>query len=582
MTARLLALAALGVVSASCAAAQRTLVSTPSELSAAIASAQPGDVIALANGTWTDVTVVFRADGTEADSIRLEAETPGGVVLDGSSSLRIAGEYLVVDGLRFEGGTLSQGHLVQFRDGARVANHSRLTNSTIVGVGAINSNVNTKWVSLYGTHNRVDHNYIAGKTNLGTTLVVWLESGASHQPTYHRIDRNHFGPRPPLGQNGGETIRIGTSSVSMQDAFVTVEENLFEQCDGEIEIISVKSGKNTLRRNTFLRSRGTLTLRHGNGSRVEGNVFLGQRVDDTGGVRIIGEDHVVVNNYFELLAGTGLRAAISIMNGVPNSPLNRYFQVRNVTVAHNTVVRARDALAVGAGADAERTLPPENVRFHNNVLLSQGETIVDLDAEPINMTWDGTLYWGGSLGMDEPPGATRVNPLIQPEAGETLWRPLPESPILDAAVAIPGLDLATDVDGQSRDATPDIGADERSPDAVRFRPLTPSDVGPSWPGATTAEPDVGRSSGIRLGAPFPNPSDGAASVPLAATASGDVEVVVVDALGRQVATLLQGAIPAGSRTVRVDTLGWPAGVYTVVARRGRDVARTPFTVLTSR
>ncbi|NND98671.1 MAG: hypothetical protein HKN47_15220 [Pirellulaceae bacterium] len=26
----------------------------------------------------------------------------------------------------------------------------------------------------------------------------------------HRIDHNHFGARPELGRNGGETIRIGT------------------------------------------------------------------------------------------------------------------------------------------------------------------------------------------------------------------------------------------------------------------------------------------------------------------------------------------------------------------------------------
>ncbi|MEM1116627.1 MAG: polysaccharide lyase 6 family protein [Bacteroidota bacterium] len=578
-TGRALVLAALTAALASGAAAQRTLVSTPADLRAAIAGAQPGDTIALANGTWTDVDIVFRADGTEADSIRLEAETPGGVVLDGASSLRIAGDYLVVDGLRFEGGTFSQGHLIQFRDGSRAAHHSRLTNTTVVDVGAVNPNVNTKWVSLYGTHNRVDHNYLAGKANLGTTLVVWLERGSSHQPTYHRIDRNHFGPRPPLGQNGGETIRLGTSDVSMQDAFVTVEENLFERCDGEIEIISVKSGSNTLRRNTFLRSRGTLTLRHGNGSRVEGNVFLGQRVGDTGGVRIIGEDHVVVNNYFELLAGTGLRAAISIMNGVPNSPLNRYFQVRNVTVAHNTVVRARDALVIGAGADSERTLPPEDVRFHNNVLLSQGETIVDLEAEPTGMTWDGTLYWGGSLGIDEPPGATRVNPQIQPEAGETLWRPLPESPILDAAVAIPGLDLATDIDGQARDATPDIGADERATSAVVFRPLTASDVGPSWSRATAGEPAGERSGSLRLGDPFPNPSAGAVSVPL--TAAGDVEVTVVDARGRQVAVLFEGAL-AATHALRLDTAGWAAGTYAVIARQGSAVARTSLTVLPPR
>jgi poly(beta-D-mannuronate) lyase len=571
------------LAAASGATAQGTLVTTEAELRSAIAGAQPGGTIVMADGVWTDVDVTFRADGVEGDSIRIVAQTPGGVVLDGTSTLRIAGDYLVVDGLRFEGGTSSRSSLIEFRDGAKPANHSRLTNSTVIDVNPINRNQDTKWISLYGTHNRVDHNYVRGKQNVGTTLVVWLESGSSARPVYHRIDHNHFGPRPPLGQNEGETIRIGTSDTSMQDAVVTVERNLFERCDGEAEIISVKSGANLIRSNTFFRSRGSLTLRHGNGSRVEGNVFIGQRVDGTGGVRVIGEDHVVVNNYFEFLAGSGFQSAIALMNGVPNSPLNRYVQVRNVTIAHNTIVRAADALTIGAGADSERTLPPENVRFHNNVILSEGNTIVDLEDEPIDMTWDGTVYWGGSLGIDDPPGVTRVNPHIQPEDGDALWRPLPESPLLDAAVAISGLDLALDVDGQPRDAEPDVGADEVSDVPIALRPLLSSldGVGPSWPGTTAGEESPDGGVGLRFGAPFPNPSTDAVTVPLTVPATGSVEVAVVDVLGRRVAVLLDGDVPAGTQRVRLDS-ALAAGTYTVVVRLGAALARTSVTILPSR
>lgn len=577
------ALLLVALAAASGAAAQGTLVATASELRSAIAGARPGDTIAMADGVWTDVDVVFRADGAEGDSIRLVAETPGGVVLDGTSSLRIAGDYLVVDGLRFEGGTSSRSSLIAFRDGAKQANHSRLTNTTVIDVRPASRAVDTKWISLYGTHNRVDHTYLRGKTNVGTTLVVWLESGASARPVYHRIDHNHFGPRPPLGQNEGETIRIGTSDTSTRDAAVTVERNLFERCDGEAEIISVKSGANLIRANTFFRSRGSLTLRHGNGSRVEGNVFLGQRVDGTGGVRVVGEDHVVVNNYFGLLGGTGFQSAIALMNGVPDSPLNRYAQVRNVTVAHNTIVRAADALTIGAGADAERTLPPRGVRFHNNVILSEGTTIVDLDAEPIDMTWDGTVYWGGSLGIDDPPGATRVNPLVQPVDGDELWRPLPESPLVGAARAVPGLDLVLDVDGQSRDALPDVGADEVSDAPVALRPLPSSldGVGPTWPGATAGEGGPERGGGLRFGAPFPNPAARAVTIPLVVPVAGRAEVAVLDALGRRVAVLLDGETPAGTRSLRLDA-SLAAGTYAVVARLGTALARTSVTILPSR
>ena len=572
--------AALVAILATVHASAQTTVATSAELRAAIAAAQPGDTIAMADGVWTDVSIVFDAQGAEGDSIRLVAETPGGVVLNGSSALRIAGDYLVVDGLRFEGGALSSGHVIQFRNGSRHANHSRLTNSTVVDVNPANKQTEYKWISLYGTHNRVDHNYVRGKTNVGSTLVVWLESAADHEPTYHRIDHNHFGYRPPLGQNEGETIRIGTSTRSMQDAYVTVERNLFERCDGEAEIVSNKSGQNVFRGNTFFRSRGSLTLRHGNGARVEGNVFVGQNVDDTGGVRVVGEDHVIVNNYFDLLRGTGFESAIAIMNGVPDSPLNRYFQVRNVTIAHNTIVRARQALTIGAGADSERTLPPENVVFANNVILSTGRTVVRQDAEPINMTWDGTVYWGGSLGIDEPAGVTNVDPLLE-TAGDGLLRPLDGSPLLDAAVEIAGLNLPLDVDGQPRDATPDVGADERSDAPVTLRPLEAGDVGPLWAVGVAAGPRPGGGD-LALGAPFPNPSAGVVTVPLHVARAAHVEAFVVDALGRRVRALVDTVLSAGTQTLRLDGSGLSPGVYAVVVRSGDATARTSVTILSSR
>ena len=54
-----------------------------------------------------------------------------------------------------------------------------------------------------------------------------------------------------FGSNGGETLRIGTSHYSLSDSFTVVENNYFERTNGEVEIISVKSGKNQIRNNVF-------------------------------------------------------------------------------------------------------------------------------------------------------------------------------------------------------------------------------------------------------------------------------------------------------------------------------------------
>ena len=64
---------------------------------------------------------------------------------------------------------------------------------------------------------------------------------------FHRIDHNHFGYRPPLNRNGGETIRVGYSHQSMTNSGTPVERNLFDRCDGEIEIISSKLCENIRR-----------------------------------------------------------------------------------------------------------------------------------------------------------------------------------------------------------------------------------------------------------------------------------------------------------------------------------------------
>ncbi|MXY07295.1 MAG: hypothetical protein F4Y61_01450, partial [Rhodothermaceae bacterium] len=133
------------------------VASTPQELSSAIASSGPGDTIIMANGTWTDVVISFYAQGAEGDSITLRAETPGQVILNGSSRLKIGGSYLKVDGLWFDQGSLRSGHLIEFRrSSSRLTTHSRLTNCTITNYNPSSYLTEYKWVSIYGAHNRVD------------------------------------------------------------------------------------------------------------------------------------------------------------------------------------------------------------------------------------------------------------------------------------------------------------------------------------------------------------------------------------------------------------------------------------------
>ena len=255
-------------------------------------------------------------------------------LLTGLSRLRIAGAWVVVDGLTFTNGYVSSGDVIGFQETTfNLASFSRITNCAIIHYNPPNGMLDTKWVSLYGFSNRVENCYFVGKTNLGTTLVVWVDTDAN-KPGYHYVGRNYFGPRPPLGVNGGEAIRVGTSDVSLNNSRTTVEYNFFERYNGDAEIISSKSCENVYRFNTFVECEGALSLRHGNRCTVEGNFFFGGLKPLTGGVRVVGEDHLVYNNYFADLTGTSARSPVSIMQGLVNTPLSGY------ALRHRVVGRA--------------------------------------------------------------------------------------------------------------------------------------------------------------------------------------------------------------------------------------------------
>ena len=167
-----------------------------------------------------------------------------------------------------------------------------------------------------------------------------------------------------------------------------VEHNLFDHCDGEIEIISSKSCDNVYRIHTFLDCAGMLTLRHGNRCTVEANFIIAHNKAGSGGVRVIGEDHVVINNYIEGVQKGGFW----ITAGIPNSPLNAYFQARNCLIAFNTFVDSPGpALELDAGmGTANRTLRPENITIANNLFVLKRGSVLK-GKEGANYKWMGNI-----------------------------------------------------------------------------------------------------------------------------------------------------------------------------------------------
>lgn len=345
-------------------------VATIEEFNEAVADLQPGDKVVLANGTWTDVELVLKGEGTADNPIELTAEEAGKVIITGQSNLSFSGSHIVVSGLVFKDGFTPTSEVISFRTSKDdLANHSRVTNTVIDNFSNPERQDSDTWVAIYGKNNLFDHNSLLGKGNRGVTLAVRLNTEASLE-NEHVIEYNYFGPRQIFGSNGAETVRIGTSHYSREFSNTVVRNNYFDRTNGEHEIISNKSCGNVYRNNVFFESQGTLTMRHGHYTLVENNYFLGNRKPNTGGIRIINENQTVRNNYLYGLTGHRFRGALVIMNGVPNGPINRYDPVID-SLMNNNIVIDSDYIQLCAGSDEERSAVPTGSSMHDNIIMSR-------------------------------------------------------------------------------------------------------------------------------------------------------------------------------------------------------------------
>ena len=467
------------------------LVKDISQLNAAIAKASPGDDIVMANGDWNDVQIRFVGYGKEKQPITLRAETPGKVFIEGISNLEISGDYLEVNGLFFRNGHSPTENVIAFRTSQdSVANHSSVSNCVILDFNNLERDQDNLWVQFYGKHNKLDHCYIAGKTNGGPTVRVDLKGNQSIR-NYHQIVNNHFGPRPRKGGARGETIQLGSSFTSMSPSNTTIANNLFEECNGEVEIISSKTNFNSIKNNVFYKSEGSVVTRHGNYVTVDGNYFIGDGVNEQyGGIRIINTGHWVTNNLFYKIKGKNFRSPIAIMNGIPKSPLNRYNQVTDVVVAYNTFVDSDSPFQFGVGTNIAQAdvLPESEIRSArplrtevvNNVIynsVGDPSPIVEHDKAD-GVTFKSNIIYNNGVAISNPHGLI-TKKLTLTDIGTDLSVPTTG---FDDVEVYHGFDFETiteDLLGNSREKATKIGAILNA-DNVNLNLLDKSKYGADW------------------------------------------------------------------------------------------------------
>ncbi len=97
---------------------------------------------------------------------------------------------------------------------------------------------------------------------------------------------------------------------------------------------------------------------------------------------------------------------------------------------------------------------------------------------------------------------------------------------------------------------------------------------------TDSEDDApAQPAGFALGAAYPNPFRSAATVPFEASAPGRVRLSVFDVLGREVAVLAEGDLPAGAHRAQFDGSRLASGVYLVVLEAGGQRQATKIVLL---
>jgi poly(beta-D-mannuronate) lyase len=438
----------------------------------AVKTLMPGDSIVLANGVWKDVQLVLKGKGENGKYICLIAETPGKVTLEGKSSLQLSGEWLFVSGLVFVNGNTPGKTVIQFRTSSKdYAFNSVLSNCVIDNFNQRSKSSSDHWVGVWGKYNKVESCYFGGKTNEGTTLVIWPDD-SNCVNNNHLIYRNYFGPRPPLGKNGGESIRIGTSEVCTNVSGSVVEGNYFERCNGEGEIISNKSGANSFLNNTFFECEGSLTLRHGNNAVVSGNWFIGNSKKMTGGVRVINEGHRIYNNLFYKLAGDEFRSALSIMNAIPDSPPSGYAAVKNVIIANNTFFDCNAPWSLCAGSGVNNcTVRPESTLLINNLVYcpSENELIVSYDKTD-GITFDNNIMMN-ERGFYKAKGTVQCEVLTGKIGGFII--PYSKNEAKEVSF------VKSDISGRTFNK-PSIGAFQNFSEVPRVELATAVNCGPSW------------------------------------------------------------------------------------------------------
>jgi poly(beta-D-mannuronate) lyase len=414
------------------------VVSSIAELQQAINTAKPGDRIVLKRGVYTTTDEIkVSAAGTKANPIIIEAELAGNAEITGAAGFNLVSPatYIIIRGFKFT-------HTASKAKCSAGSTFCHWTNNIFETPGT------GDYLTIAGSDHEVSYNTFQNKDSLGKFIAV---KGVGKQIAERLlIHHNYFKTHKNQGnRNGAEALQFGLSGFSLSSSNSVIEYNLFEDCDGENELISIKASRVTVRFNTIRNSPAQFTLRHGNFNQVYGNYFI-----NTPGLRIFGDDHLIHSNHFE-----NCSIGINIGNGgaevADGAPLTSHDRPDRVIIAFNTLVNNKINIAQTARTNG---LGSTYITVANNLIVGGGPAF-SVVGPASNHFAEGNLIFNTDGAGDFPAGSfSIVDPkLMRNSAGENHLQK--NSPAVNAAKGNYAAVLV-DMDGQLRTAPFDVGADE--------------------------------------------------------------------------------------------------------------------------
>ncbi|MGJ8677577.1 MAG: chondroitinase-B domain-containing protein [Akkermansiaceae bacterium] len=469
-------------------------VSSTAELESVLGDLSAGDIVELTSGVYSDVDVDIDVAGTATSPVYIYALELGGAKFEGATRIHVKGSHITIAGLSFDGngGNGEKEGIIRLEANST---YCRVSNCQFKD---FNEGIDdTNWLFIEGYNHRIDHNSFEGKSTYNATVFIKPNPSSEGDPETarnHLMEKNYFGTRDEIGVNGYESVRVADSTKQHYNMSCIVQSNLFYQAiksdtGSEMEVISNKSRGNLYRNNTYRDCDGQMTMRHGDDCTIDGNFFFGTGGSRESGVRIIGRNHVVKNNYFESIGGSGLRSALVVMTGDNDWPSddisNGYEAADGATIYNNTFVNCHQPINIGE--NKSDGVIPSGVEFSNNIVQSaSGDgNIFDIQYSTSEIEFKNNIVYhaAGSYGNSGLAGVTYgTDPQLTSD--ESLGFHLPSS----SSIAVDHVDIAesrlsSDISGRLRLAPYDAGCSEVNSTSTSFAaPLERDEVGPSFYG----------------------------------------------------------------------------------------------------